>query len=155
MKLSKLNNSHKKEVWEWRNEILTRRMSKNTEAIDWNEHSQWFKNALIDKNKIIYIGELNNKSMGIVRFEKEDSNQSTYTISITIAPVYRGKGYAEILLKKAVKRLAEEVGDIKLIIAEIKKENVKSISLFKKCYFKLHKTEQNINKYILENIKCN
>ena len=45
-----------KDVFEWRNDKITREMSFSSEKIKFESHLYWFKNMMNDKNQFVYIG---------------------------------------------------------------------------------------------------
>tara|TARA_B100000579_G_C22791762_1_gene834891 strand:- start:789 stop:1262 length:474 start_codon:yes stop_codon:yes gene_type:complete len=149
IKLVRLTTKHKTEVFKWRNDISTRRMSKNKVEINWDEHSKWFEESMMNSNKLIYIGVVKNKSIGIIRFEKTYEDNFIYKVSITIAPESRGKGYGKELLKQGINQLFKDDPNTKGIIGEVKKENIKSNSLFNKFNFTIIKTIGEFNEYSL------
>ena len=65
-------------------------------------------------------------------FFSEDDN--CFTIGITIAPPFQKKGYAYELLSEVIVRIQQRYPSVD-IVALIEKENIQSISLFKKLGF--------------------
>jgi len=136
MKLIKANKSHIKDIWFLRNEPLTRKMSLNSEPISWEEHNNWLKKNLNNKDMIIYVAEIDKNSLGYLRFEKKISEQETYFVSISISSKYHGSGYGTYLLHNGIIKFFEEKKNINKLIAVIKKDNLKSKKLFLRQNFK-------------------
>ena len=105
-------------LWRWRNDSHTRMMSKNSDEIPWKNHCEWYRDA-----KNVFIGIVGDDAIGTVRLDKS-------TVSVTVAPEFRGKGYAQHLI-----RMACEKSDASVIYADVKKENIASIRAFERCGF--------------------
>lgn len=116
------------DILRWRNDSLTRLMSRNQHIIELEEHTQWYANVLSYPNRILLIGELANQSLGMVRFDHlEHSNQ--WEISITLAPEFRSQGLSKELLTIAIAYFRSKF-EHEEIIAEIKESNQASKKLF-------------------------
>ena len=42
----------------WRNDKLTRKMSKNSNHIPWGNHKQWFSKVIVDPDIFFILGKL-------------------------------------------------------------------------------------------------
>jgi len=125
----KANIKDSKDIWKWRNNIITRQNCTNQGVVTWSEHCDWYKNAL--KNRIIIISIQNKKNkIGIVRYDKVDKFE--YDISININPKYRNKKYGKLVILDSEKFIKKNC----VIIAKIKPSNLASINLFKSCNYK-------------------
>ena len=84
-----------KDIYEWRNDKITRQMSFDSNIVKWENHTKWFKNSLSSNKKILIICEdaYRNK-ISFVRFEV---NGSFALISINSNPKKRGKGSLNIV----------------------------------------------------------
>ena len=56
LKIVNANQSHSRDIWEWRNNPITRSVSKKTHEVKWNEHKAWFQKSLDNHEIFIYIG---------------------------------------------------------------------------------------------------
>jgi RimJ/RimL family protein N-acetyltransferase len=124
----------------WRNDPLTRKQSHRTKKFVSKDYRNELKSILEDPNKLLFIVEENNKSVGIIRADKEDS---CYELSWTVAPNERGKGIGTRMLMQAVKKIK---GNLR---AEIKEGNGQSITIAEKAGFICNKKEGNILYYTL------
>jgi len=70
--------------------------------------------------------------VGQVRF---DLAGGMAEVGITVAPEHRGRGYAQAMLRHAVRRLREERGDGVRPRASVLAHNAASLRLFKACGF--------------------
>ena len=125
--------SHSRDIWEWRNDPVTRYFSRNKEEVKWNEHEKWFENSLKNPKKFLYVGvSLGSKKMpmGIIRFDLINPKKYYYEVSINIAPIMRGKGLGPFLLNYGTQAFDCEVNKCNRIYAELKVDNNASIKLF-------------------------
>jgi len=120
------------DLFNWRNDPLTRSMSIESSEILIEDHKKWFEDSLKSLSRIIYIGELNGKKIGVCRFDIFD-NKSYSEISINLNPDFRGHGISFKLLDNAIKEFKSSYPiDIH---AKIKRANKASLKIFKKSGF--------------------
>jgi len=105
---------------EWRNDPLTRRMSRNREAIDPAAHTSWLEALLRDPARQLYVAELGGIPVGTVR---ADLDQGVWELSWTVAPSHRARGIGARMLAA----LADLIDDP--IRAEVKAGNAASIRI--------------------------
>ena len=122
--------------WYWRNDTLSRAMSRNSDPIALKNHLAWFKNAIRDPNRIFLIAETNlgaeNEKLGGIRFDRHDDGQ--WEVAYTVAPEKRGAGVGTAMLKAGMEYLfnspgyqAEEKHGSSRLFAEIKPGNPASL----------------------------
>lgn len=147
IKIRKAEKEDCKDLFDWRNDETTVRMSHNISSISWEEHKTWFNNTLNNINKRIYICEddMNFSKIGVVRF---DMKHNFALISINLSPNMRGKGKSAPCIEASIKKFKQSCPGVGSIHAEVKKENLISAKLFSKCGFELHKIEKNMFYYI-------
>jgi len=97
----------------WRNDPLTRAMSKSLHEVQWDEHVRWLNSRLTRIEPHLYIAEIDGAPVGTIRIDGDE-------ISYTVAPEHRGRGYATEMLRWA----HAQFGSLR---AEIKPENVASV----------------------------
>jgi len=116
-------------LFEWANDPAARSVSFSSGTITMEEHEKWFKEKLNDENSFIFIGiDREENEVGVVKFDV-DADEST--VSINVAPDFRGKGFGKMLLKLACGRFSEQ-SHVRAINAYVKPENAASINLFEK-----------------------
>jgi RimJ/RimL family protein N-acetyltransferase len=120
-------------IFEWVNDEETRKNSFNNSKIDFSEHSKWYESKIKNEEYFFYIGEVENRPIGLVRFERKESEA---VIGVLLDKNFRGKGIAPILIKKACDIFKSN--NLSDISAYIKEENVASIKSFKKAGFVFH-----------------
>ena len=148
LKIRYVQNKDCKDIYDWRNDVNTRKMSNNTELISFEEHQKWFNSSFKNIKRIMLICEdtIQNKKIGIVHFEL---NKEKALISININPKLRGKGYAKECLSESLKFFIKDFQNCRYIDAQIKKVNVASKKTFQSVGFKLLKQDKELFYYQL------
>ncbi len=103
-------------------------------------HTKWFISKIKDKtNKYyIYYKKKNNRSVGIVRYDKL---KQYYKVSIYLKSEFANKGIGKYMLKDSEKKFKKGT----LLISEIKKKNIASIKIFTQNNYDLFFKETNHN----------
>tara|TARA_Y100001968_G_C19410192_1_gene745848 strand:+ start:163 stop:702 length:540 start_codon:yes stop_codon:yes gene_type:complete len=128
--ICRVNSYHSRLIWEWRNDPDSRLMSRDSDFIPWDHHEKWFQSSLADSSRYFYLLENDNIPFGLARFDLFDIKVKSYEMSIMIAPAFRGKNLSKTLLHRSLSKFNEDVKGDKIILAEVKKDNFKSNSLF-------------------------
>lgn len=148
----KANLNDFREVFEWRNDDISRRMARSSNFVLWEDHLRWYESSLTNENRLLLICEDKGKAkhckLGIVRFDFIDGARKS-NISINLSPSARGKGYAKECLKKSISYMVEEKPICELVYADIKKINQVSKLLFEQVGFKLVSEDSLFWKYQL------
>jgi len=123
-----------KDIFEWRNDELTRKMSHTTDIVEWEGHSAWFESSLKNKNRLILLCESKNvsKKIAVVCF---DINSRRALVAINLSPEMRGKGISKQCLSKSIEYFKNEFPQVIALDAEIKPENIASQRVFKSIGF--------------------
>lgn len=121
-------------VWEIRSHPICRQYSGNSEVISFANHQPWFKEKYFSRrdNYCFVLDNAKGKVLGYCRLDFDDAN-GYYIISIAIDPDMRSRGLGHLLLSKTLRQFIGK----KEIFAEIQKENIPSMKLFKKNNFKI------------------
>lgn len=133
-------------LWIWRNEPVTRKFSRDSREIAWEEHKKWFVSTLDDPKKVLLIGTKNGSEVGTVRFDIV--SEGCAEISIALDPAKRGAGLGFEMLKAACD-YAFSVLLMKRIIAEINPENLASIKIFEANGFVYKDSKNGLKSYCL------
>ena len=134
-------------VWEWRNDNHTRKMSKKSDLVPWEEHQKWFKSSLNSSNRVIFIGLLDDKRMGIARYD--EIRPAEFEVSINIGPQYRGKKWSKKIILDSISELCK-MRTVSKIFAETKSSNVTSSRLFASAGFVKVRSQESMNYYVYE-----
>lgn len=126
IQLRKAQREDVKYLFEWRNNIETRKNSFQQDIISWDSHVAWFDRVIDSSESSIYVLTISDIPVGQVRLNYLPDFAE---ISYTIGPEYRGRGYGSMLLKLAENQVVEDRGNIKLK-AEVLKHNIASRKVF-------------------------
>ena len=138
-------NNDMKIYWKWVNEKDVRKNAFSESLIEWDEHQEWFKKSLCNKEIILLVLEKNSIPYGQVRFSKKDNK---YEIDYSLSKEFRGKGLATPMLNAAIDYL--KLSGPVIMYAEVKYSNVASQEVFKKLGFTKNKSKKDINKVTFE-----
>ncbi|GHU85118.1 hypothetical protein FACS1894198_2350 [Clostridia bacterium] len=120
-------------LFTWVNDEVTRRNSFNSKIIDHEEHLRWLKNILEDGQKDFWLlclgGGKVEQSIGQIRFEYDKDN---VTISYSIAPEYRRRGFGKLIIELGESELVDEHRHLGIskITAKVKPDNIASCKIF-------------------------
>jgi RimJ/RimL family protein N-acetyltransferase len=109
-------------LFRWRNDELTRAMSKNQGLVAWPDHINWLTARLARPG--LFIAEIDGRAVGTFRVDGDE-------ISYTVAPAHRGLGLGLQMLRMAY----EMFGPLR---AEVYARNVASISIAERTGFRVH-----------------
>lgn len=126
------------EVWIWRQDPITRAMSRTQEAIDLASHMAWFSDALADPRRTLLIGEVDGRKVGMVRFDRG----AELEVSINVNPAHRSQGHGHGLLSRAMETMKGDVW------AEIREENEASQRLFERAGFEFQGVREGMRRYL-------
>ncbi len=117
-------------VHQWRNDIRTRSVSRDHQAIDLDRHLKWFEQSLLNPDRSIWIGMIGDVPVGLLRFDQLAEAQ--FEVSIFLDPDLHGLGLGSPLLIAGEAALANtQPGPIE-IHAETLPENTGSQAMFKR-----------------------
>lgn len=124
------------QTFKWASDSKVRRYSFQTHKISHEEHSKWFRRKLNDTNCFYLIANFEGNSIGSIRF---DSNNGVSLISFLVDPLFHGRGFGLVILKKGLECYTKSdtwcSGDLKLIKGMVIKENIASIKIFERLGF--------------------
>ena len=126
MKLRKATPADSLDLWRWRNDPVTRAMSRSSGPVERPAHNAWFARVLKDPAVSLFIGEIEEGPVGMVRFDHGAETE----VSINLNPAFRGRGLSYALLAAGL----AEVGG--MVFAEIKDGNAASRRLFERAGFR-------------------
>lgn len=123
-------------TYAWATNPEIRRFSFQQHLIKESEHTNWFLKKLVDINCFYSVVEYNLVPIGSIRFE---INEGEAMISFLLDPVYHGRGFGQLILKKGIEWfLIENISEhkpIRVISGEVMKTNLPSIKTFERLGF--------------------
>jgi UDP-2,4-diacetamido-2,4,6-trideoxy-beta-L-altropyranose hydrolase len=114
-------------LFAWRNHESVRAVSRSTAPLDRAAHESWLERVLADPNRVLVIGEIDNRAVGVVRFDIE---QERAEISIYKVPGDASAGTGAALLLAAESWLRQHRPAVRELIAEVLGDNLLSHGLF-------------------------
>lgn len=105
----------------WANDRHTRAWSFRQAQIDPAEHSRWFTSQLcsIADRQLYILEDAWGTEFGIARFERR-REEPVWKMSATLAPGYRARGLAEVIVDLSRRQLVEDVGTPCTIVATVR-----------------------------------
>lgn len=131
--------SDSKLLYDWFNDLSTRKHSLNKQPIKWENHIKWF-NLKLENNedcKIFIFSQ--NFPVGVLRLDRISQG---FKISFSVDKDFRGKGIGF----RMVNRIINDFSDLNFY-AEVVKGNIKSNKIFMKNQFKILETHKNYITY--------
>ena len=121
---------------EWRNDPDTVRHSTSNSGVEKKEHYSWLEARLGSKESVLLIGTdgAGGDPLGMVRFDATED--CFWTVSINLAPVWRGKKLSSSLLNAAVEHFAD--AHTAILAAHVKPDNDSSRKCFERSGFALY-----------------
>lgn len=132
-------------TFRWANHDAVRMYSVHKEKIEWESHSNWFKNKLDDRNCEYYILMHNGSPIGSARFDIDMGGVAL--ISYLIDPAYHGKGFGTTILEQSIKRLHIRREKLKRLVGYVMEENLSSIRIFTNLDFQQTGIEYGLRRY--------
>ncbi len=119
-------------IWEWANNPETRANSFESAAIPWEQHRKWCESKINTVYCSFWIASNHDREqVGVVRFDHHDREA---TISVSVAPHARGRGYGRKIIESACERVFRSSA-VNLVRALIKPANKASIRVFERAGF--------------------
>lgn len=119
-------------IWEWANDVTTRAASFSPDLIPWVTHAAWFAERLADPHCKFYLAvDASEAPIGQIRYQIEGA---AATVSVSVAPAYRGQGYGVGLIQVGTQKLFIDT-PVATIHAYIKPENLASSDAFARAGF--------------------
>jgi len=125
------------DLWRWRNDPVTRAMSRTSDEVPLEAHSAWFRAALGNPAITLLIGETAEGKVGMARFDHGPETE----VSINLNPAFRGRGLSHVLLGAALVRTGG------VVFAEIKDENLASRRIFERAGFRRIGGQDGLGRY--------
>lgn len=142
LRIRRVIEADSKDIWQWRNDPITKNNSINIDDISWDNHCIWFHESLQNPDLFLYIGiDSENFKIGLCLFEVSGNEAK---VSINLNPTFRNKGLSEPLLIGSIRQLYKTSNII--LHAAIKNFNIASEKCFKKAGF-IHISDDNEYKY--------
>jgi UDP-2,4-diacetamido-2,4,6-trideoxy-beta-L-altropyranose hydrolase len=117
-------------IHQWRNDVRTRSVSRDPDAIDLEQHLEWFAKSLLNPDRSMWIGMIGDIPVGLVRFDR--LTEAQFEVSIFLDPDLHALGLGSPLLRAGEAALADTHPGSLEIHAETLPENTGSQAMFKR-----------------------
>jgi UDP-2,4-diacetamido-2,4,6-trideoxy-beta-L-altropyranose hydrolase len=121
-------------LFEWRNDIRTRKYSRNQTPLSRSGHMSWLSKTLASERSKLLIAMCGANSIGCVRF---DINYEEAEVSIYLDPAQHGRDWGFHVLSQAMEWMESMDPSVTLFIADVLAENLASTKLFQRCGYSL------------------
>ena len=118
-------------IWLWRNDEETRRASFDSAPIPFESHARWFEKSLGRADRKVYIVVAGGEDAGMVRLDLDGEEG---TVSINLAPEWRGRGVGPLALRSLAELAFGALG-MNRLLASVKADNRASLGAFEKAGF--------------------
>lgn len=119
-------------IHHWRNAREIRCFAIDSAPISYETHLQWYMAVLVDPNRVLLIGEIDDEPVGVLRYEKDSE---CATVSVYLVPGNEGLGIGTSLIEEGSLWVEENWPDIKVIRAPIRAGNDASRAAFQSAGF--------------------
>lgn len=114
-------------LWHWRNDSLTRAMSRHQGMVPFDDHLSWLRASVDRPDRHLLVGTAGGVEVGTVRWDLESGAE--WEVSITLAPEARGRGVAPGLLRAGEIWLSRTTV-VDAYLAVVRTDNLASRRLF-------------------------
>lgn len=140
IKLVKANIRHSKKVFLWRNEPNTIPWMASKKAINFEDHNNWYKKAIKDKNCMLFIICYEGEEVGQLRYNIDKTlGEKVARVSMNITEKMQGKGIGSVAFKLGLQNVkaCKFADKVQVRVHEIKEGWIRSMEKigFKKSGF--------------------
>lgn len=119
-------------LWEWANDPVVRSASVAQEQIPWEAHLRWLDERLRSPTTWFFVGELNGRPVGQVRFDLRSDGAAE--IGLSVAAQHRHRSIGAHLLARATAAVLD-VARLDHVIGLVRPENMPSARAFEAARF--------------------
>jgi RimJ/RimL family protein N-acetyltransferase len=133
------NLSDSRDLFEWRNDLATRKASMRTNEVTWDEHTVWFEKVIAsDESNLLIFHDVNviSQKIGMTRIDTDKAGTEA-EISINVNPALRGRGFSVEMVSSTVSNAFKEFEHVNVIHAVVREDNLASLRVFEKAGFSL------------------
>jgi len=115
-------------MYRWRNDPVTRIVSRNPEEIGPKQHAVWLQRTLADKDRLLLIGEVGQIPVGVVRFDRHEDDE--VRVSVYVDPELHGLGLGEALVRAGEEAARDWAGKGLTVVAHVLGGNTRARRAF-------------------------
>lgn len=122
-------------IWSWRNDPVTRGVSRSSAPLPWADHQNWFARTLSAADRELVIAQIGHEPAGVLRFDAVAGDDHRWEVSINLGPRHRGGGAGGAVLAAGCARFRSDHPDARLEAA-IRQDNAPSRRIFEAVGFR-------------------
>lgn len=126
-------------VWKVNNDPSVRERSINTDSIPWEDHIEWYAEAMSDPDRLLYVTQHNGEDCGVVRYDL-DRQAREAEISIALQTSFRGRHIGRRMIKTTSAAILEHE-DVEAVVAHVRPDNTPSVKAFEAAGYADHGRE--------------
>jgi RimJ/RimL family protein N-acetyltransferase len=119
-------------IREWRNDEDAVRFSVTGRPVSPGEHARWFAGLVDDPARLLWIAEQQGNAVGQVRV---DLSGPEGTVSIAVAPGWRGRGIGTSILRVLLSEIVHHA-EVSTLTARAHQDNTASVRTFERAGFR-------------------
>ncbi len=117
-------------LFEWRNDVRTRKYFRNSGPLSLSGHMSWFSQTLANERSVLLVLSCGEDPVGCLRFDIDGEKAE---VSIYLDPSRHGQGWGTRALRQAMDWMFSEHPQVTLFTAEVLEQNTASAKLFQRC----------------------
>ncbi|MEE5989763.1 MAG: GNAT family N-acetyltransferase [Lachnospiraceae bacterium] len=125
----------------WANDSAVRAASFSQDAIEWDDHVDWFNKKLKDEDAELFVCMDFLRPLGQVRVERDEEDPVKAYVSYSIDGALRGRGLGKKMLLLAEKEIGAADNGIGKLVAQVKHENKASAKVFESLGYEIVKND--------------
>jgi len=121
----------------WRNDPVTRAMSRSTAEVPRGDHERWYAAALADPDRRLLVVDGEDGPVGMVRLDRDEPG--VWEVSINLAPAARGRGLAGAVLAAGTEQVLHDPAlpePVRVVVAHVRRDNAPSVRLFERAGYR-------------------
>ncbi len=142
LRLRPVQHADSDQLLAWTNDPDTRRQSFDSTPVPLAQHEAWLTNQLAHPERYLLLlaeDTGSDTAAGLIRFAVSTDNQlsATATLSYSLAPACRGRGWAAPLLLAGTRAVLAQFPQVQRVVGEVKPDNVASVRAFRRAGYAL------------------
>jgi UDP-2,4-diacetamido-2,4,6-trideoxy-beta-L-altropyranose hydrolase len=142
LRLRPVQRTDSEQLLAWTNDPDTRRQSFDPTPVPLAQHEAWLATQLANPGRCLLLlaeDQASGTTAGLIRFAVSIDNQglTTAVLSYSLAPGYRGRGWAAPLLLAGTRAVLAQFPAVQRVVGEVKPDNVASVRAFRRAGYAL------------------
>lgn len=118
----------------WRNDPVTREMSRSPDVVGPEEHRAWLRETLADPCRTLLVVERDGLPVGTLRFDRDGPRAE---VSVALESGERGGGLGTQAIAEATELQLAAWPELEVVTAEVQRRNVASLRAFERAGYRM------------------